>query len=162
MFTAPWAVYYAGLRGIVGRPEQSAANRATDAQLELLRAELRVPGDLTVPVLSPWDYVLTFAGYPDRLPRSTMAAWVVARSYNYPPDHRARVFSWHLSGAALMIWLTRNWTSDQILARAAELLESQRRPSNPTLEPAGANGAAVNGASRRNDNSGAGGSTPDR
>jgi hypothetical protein len=28
---------------------------------------------------------------------------------------------WHLSSAALMIWLTRNWTPTELIARAVEL-----------------------------------------
>jgi hypothetical protein len=28
---------------------------------------------------------------------------------------------WHLSGAALTIWLTRNWTLTELIAKAAEL-----------------------------------------
>jgi len=37
---------------------------------------------------------------------------------------------WHLSGAALTIWLTRNWTLDELIAKAVEL-EAPAAPSNP-------------------------------
>jgi hypothetical protein len=51
------------------------------------------------------------------------AAWIVARSYNYSHLQHNQALWWHLSGAALTIWITRNWTSDQILSRAAELVK---------------------------------------
>jgi hypothetical protein len=36
-------------------------------------------------------------------------------------EHLADRRYWHLSGAALIIWLTRNWTPTEMVAKAIEL-----------------------------------------
>jgi len=50
---------------------------------------------------------------------STQIAWVIARSHN--AEHLGNHQYWHLSGAALTIWLTRNWTPTELIAKAVEL-----------------------------------------
>jgi hypothetical protein len=136
---APWILYTIALSSLDGRPNPPRDARPSSAQLELLRAELRVPGDLVVPKLSPWKYALTVVDSTE-LPRETLAAWIVARDHN--SRSRRGNLSWHLCGAALTVWLTRNWASEQILVRAAELLEPHRKPSNSALEPTAASVAS--------------------
>jgi hypothetical protein len=38
---------------------------------------------------------------------------------------------WHLSGAALTIWVTRNWTTDQIVTAAAAIAGSRAQQRLP-------------------------------
>jgi hypothetical protein len=45
--------------------------------------------------------------------------WWVARSYN--TKHLEDRRWWYPSGAALAIWLTRNWTADELIAKGIEL-----------------------------------------
>jgi hypothetical protein len=65
---------------------------------------------------------------PEVMGRGADAAWLVARNFN--ASHLARQGSawWHLSGAALTIWLTRHWTPDQVLQATATL--ARREPPN--------------------------------
>ncbi|MEJ1966761.1 MAG: hypothetical protein WDO56_36540 [Gammaproteobacteria bacterium] len=57
---------------------------------------------------------------PRALEGGAKAAWIIARDYNMSHLRRRETLWWHLSGAALTIWLTRNWTSDEILRVASE------------------------------------------
>lgn len=65
--------------------------------------------------ISPYSYFLQGV-HPGA---STRIASVIARSHN--AKHLSDRRYWHLSGAALTIWLTRNWTSAELIARAVEL-----------------------------------------
>jgi hypothetical protein len=50
------------------------------------------------------------------------AASFVALHYNARHLKNRRSTWWHLSGAALTIWIARHWTSDQVLSAAAVLV----------------------------------------
>ena len=63
-------------------------------------------------------------------------AWSVARSYNATHLDDRRMLWWHASGAALTIWLTRNWTQEQILAAAARLeAPASNQQATPATRP---------------------------
>jgi len=131
--SGPWIIYGVALAKIAGRPDAPAA-AASAQQLDLLRSSLRAHGPLDVPQLSPWQYLLALITDPKPLSSpGVLAAWSVARDYNATNLGKVRAVWWHASGAALTIWLTRNWTEDQILARASQLAESA--PSNKPLQP---------------------------
>jgi hypothetical protein len=111
---APWLIYWIGLNEIEGRPTP-ATHPATAEQVDGLFKRLRLSQPVQIDPLSPYSYVLQ-AVHPSA---STRIAWVIARSHNaeHLSDHRY----WHLSGAALTIWLTRNWAPTELIARAIEL-----------------------------------------
>ena len=68
------------------------------------------------------------------------ALWIVANDHNARHLNNRRMLWWHLSGASLIVWLSRHWTPEQVLARAFEI-ESKKAsvhhdPSRPsTTDP---------------------------
>jgi hypothetical protein len=110
----PWLIYWIGLGMIDGRPNY-ATHVATAEEVDSLCKRLRISQPVQVDALSPYSYLLLGA---DR-GKSTAIAWVIARAYNV--EHLSDRRYWHLSGAALIIWLTRNWTPTELVAKAVEL-----------------------------------------
>ena len=111
---APWLIYWIGLSKIEGRPEY-ATHTVTVEELDSLCKRLRISQPAQISPISPYSYFLQGAGGS----ASTRIAWIIARSHNV--EHLGGRRYWHLSGAALTIWLTRNWTPTELIARAIEL-----------------------------------------
>src|SRR5262249_46041747 len=104
----------------------SSAFAAEDA--EVLWRKLRESPPIQVESMSPYSYLLAMVyGGSRGLPRGNHLAWVVARSYN--TEHLKDRLWWHPSGAALTIWLTRNWTTDELIAKGIELARLRLRPT---------------------------------
>lgn len=114
---APWALYGIGLNNIEGRPIPPTA-----ASPNLAREDALGHGQsaLHVGPISPWGYVLAIAGDDPRALEAERAASIIARDYNVSHLRKRENLWWDLSGAALTIWITRNWTSDQIVRGASE------------------------------------------
>jgi hypothetical protein len=111
---APWLIYWIGLNKIDGRPTP-ATHTATAEQVDRLFRRLKLSEPVQIDSISPYSYFLQGA-HPSA---STRIAWVVARSYN--AKHLSDRQYWDLSGAALTIWLTRNWMPTELIATAIEL-----------------------------------------
>jgi hypothetical protein len=128
----PWGLYEVGLTNINGRPVAQTEPPISTQDDELLRRELRARHGISVVPLSPVGY---FVGLLMANPKESAeesgadAAWLVARDYNASHLKSRRSIWWHLSGAALTIWITRNWTSDQVLSRAGEIAKQHHRPT---------------------------------
>lgn len=121
---APLGLYALGLSNVAGRPSPPSSSHPTPADQALLARTFRTAKPITVEPLSPWAYVSFILEDPKRAAAEggVDAAWVVARQYNaHHLEHRSSTW-WNLSGAALTIWITRHWTSDQVLSAAAELV----------------------------------------
>lgn len=116
--TAPWAIYWYGLRYIDGRPT-AAVQAATAEQVDRLFRQLKMTQPVRVNPISPYTYFLQGV-HPDA---SARLAWIIARSFNAEHVADRRMPAWQLSGMALTIWLTRNWTSAELVAKAAELCD---------------------------------------
>jgi hypothetical protein len=112
----PWLLYWYGLRQIDGRPT-AAVHTATAEQSDRLFEKLRIPQPVYIDILSPYTYLFQGA----RPASSAQLAWMIARSYNVNHLGDQKMLKWHLSGAALTIWLTRNWTLTELTAKAVEL-----------------------------------------
>jgi hypothetical protein len=121
--TTPWLAYWIGLRKIEGRPLRSVRD-ITAEDVDRLCKHLRISQPLNIDALSPYSYF--FQGNPPS--DSVRIAWLIAKSYNV--DHVDDRRYWHLAGAALTIWLTRNWTSSELVATAIEV-DSRAADSNP-------------------------------
>jgi len=113
---APWLLYWFGLSQIEGRPT-AAAHTATAEQMDGLFRRLRLPQPVQIDPISPYTYFLQGA-HPSS---GTRVAWIIAGSYNAGHLRDRRMLSWHLSGMALTVWLTRNWTPTELIAKAVEL-----------------------------------------
>ncbi|WP_068016873.1 hypothetical protein [Rhodoplanes sp. Z2-YC6860] len=116
----PWLLYEFGLSKIDGRPGHAVSTAVAPEDVEALIRTLRISRPITIDRLSPYSYIWTLARSDGRMrDHGVRIAWRIARSHN--ADHLANHSFWHLSGAALTIWLTRNWTTDELVAKAVEL-----------------------------------------
>lgn len=128
----PWGLYEIGLGNINGRPAQPESLGLTDAEALKLWNELKETGPVKVEKLNPYRYVLLLLGYDTYEPCSgERLAWFVARNHNDTNLKDNRISYWHLSGAALTIWLTRNWSTELLLAKAQEIRQEKGTASNP-------------------------------
>jgi hypothetical protein len=119
----PWLLYGIGLGKVDGRPRRASQAIVASEDAEALWRKLRIQAPVQLDPVSPYSYL-----WGSTRP-STRIAWTIAKSYNteHLTDHRA----WHLSGAALTIWLTRNWTTGELVAKAVELDKARERPGLP-------------------------------
>jgi hypothetical protein len=113
---APWLISWIGLCKIEGRPRH-ATHTVTADEVDNFCKRLRISQPIQIDPISPYSYILILQGA--RGSESIRTARVIARSHNveHLSDHRY----WHLSGAALTIWPTCNWTPTELIARAVEL-----------------------------------------
>jgi hypothetical protein len=83
--------------------------------------------------LTPYTYLYSVL-QGERAEGSSLLAWWVA-SDSMEQSENTRAVWWHLSGAALTIWLTRSW-SDEQLATAAYFGLERRGQSTFDSKPA--------------------------
>jgi hypothetical protein len=116
-----------GLAKIDSYPAYAAETAVAGEEVQALSRRLKISPPVQIDQVSPYSYV--FQARP-RASASIQIAWIIARSHNL--THLTDRRYWHLSGAALIIWLTRNWTSDELIARAVEL---ERPTASPAVPP---------------------------
>jgi hypothetical protein len=114
----PWAIYWLGLHGIAGKPEPPVSLASRERQLAVWQLARGTAEPESTP-LNPYSYLLT-AAEPGASKPALLVAWWVASEYNLSHQRYAGMGWWHLSGAALTLWLTRNWSIEQLLTKAAE------------------------------------------
>jgi hypothetical protein len=130
----PMALYMLGLSNIEGRPQPPTETNHIASDTVLLQQTFQSPAPVAVHVLNPWTYavsLLTENPKNLRLDSGSHAVWLIARDYNSKHLKNRRMSSWHLSGAALMIWVSRNWTTDQIVTAAAAIVRSWPNQPSP-------------------------------
>lgn len=116
---APLALYGLGLSGVEGRP-QKPLRLASKAQQELVWKRARGEGAPRIETRNPYSLALRLMAAPEaRTPPGELLTWWVASGYLLEHQRYRGMGWWHLSGAALSIWLSRNWTSEEILSAAA-------------------------------------------
>jgi hypothetical protein len=127
----PLGLYLLGLSNIEGRPEPpNQTNLAADTVL--LQQTSRNTAPVAVHVLNPWTYAATLLTEdPKDLDNGSHALWLIVRDYNYRHLKNRKMSSWHLSGAALTIWVSRNWTTEQVVTGAAAIARSWPNQSLP-------------------------------
>jgi len=80
-------------------------------------AKFREHGPIKVEPLSPHLYAYEIIT-DHSLPSGAHVAWYVARNYMKSNLKNQRMIYWHLSGIAFTIWLTRHWSTDQLIEKA--------------------------------------------
>ena len=120
----PWALYWLGLSNVEGRPRPSGNNSSCTAAEHRLFRTLGVDSRPRLDPISPWSYEVALLSGSEMQSTGVAAAWIVARHYNAGHIQGRRSLWWHLSGAALTIWLTRNWSNEEILCEASLLSAS--------------------------------------
>lgn len=127
--TGPLTLYWLGLSAVDSLPEPPAAIASMEQQAVVWVRE-RGQGAPSVNRLSPHSYLLAWgtATPPDP---GELVAWRVASDHLLAHRRSTGMFWWHLSGAALTIWITRNWSTEQIMSQAS-LLRSRDAGSEET------------------------------
>ncbi len=120
LMALPLGLYWLGLSFVDGFP-QKPLQLASREQQALVWNEARGDGLPRIQAMSPYSVAFTLLGrdYTSASPDQRIA-WRVASSYLITHQRNKGMSWWHLSGAALTIWLTRNWTSEEILSAAAQ------------------------------------------
>jgi hypothetical protein len=132
----PPGLYWLGLNNIDGRP--TPPNRLADlgADSLLLQRNLRMQGPIVIHALNPWTFfreTLFEIGMrsPSAHERSMRAVAIIAMRYNSTHLRNHQMIWWHLSEMSMTIWLTRNWTTAEIVTAAAAIPRSGLRRSLP-------------------------------
>lgn len=136
----PPLAYLYGLAQVDGRPMPPAVRSLSAAERAGLWRSLGERGEPALPPLTTYGYVWRILTADTDFPPGTNAAARVATTYlrvhmrgGTHPQTR-----WHVAGMALTIWVTQNWTADELLAWAAE---------RPPIPAAARPRAAENGSS---------------
>jgi hypothetical protein len=112
----PAIAYGAGLMKIEGRPVPADPTKYAASELAAAWQRCRDQLPVSVVPLNPWGYTAKFLwGSPHFEGSGQLSAWHIVRIYN--SKHLPEGMKWwHLSGASLTIWVTQNWSGDQIAA----------------------------------------------
>ena len=126
----PGIIYFAGLFNINGRPEFAQMCQLNSTQKFALWKELgesaKNENDISVRAMNPWAFAAKFqSGILSGHNSGERAAWFVARNHNMTQLGNRRMVWWHVSGAALTIWLTRHWTAEELICKANEIKEQR-------------------------------------
>ncbi len=114
----PAIAYGIGLSMVDGRPTPADPSRYSSEAIGVAWQSCSEQMPVALAALNPWSVAASVVrgDYRHRSAGET-AAWTVARTHN--AEHRGgNMWAWHLSGAALTIWITRNWSAEQIGATA--------------------------------------------
>lgn len=114
---SPLVLYAIGLQGVEGRP-QLPRQLASPAGQAAAWQSVRGVGTPDVPRLNPYTYWSVVSGGESKA--GVLLAWQVAANHLLSHRRYRGMHWWHLSGAALTIWLTRNWSAEQLLSKVAE------------------------------------------
>ena len=126
----PGIVYFAGLFNIDGRPDFAQTCQLNSARrLEVWRElgeNSPYKNGIAVRALNPWMFVAHFHSATLRKPHAgERAAWFIARNHNMTHLGNRRMAWWHVSSAALTIWLTRHWTAEELICKANEIKDQR-------------------------------------
>jgi hypothetical protein len=118
----PWGLYWLGLNGVNGRPTLPAT-QATQSEMTEVWLKAKGKGQIEVAPLSPHGYIYSLYKRQFTNPGAHLA-WRVAANHLLANKKYKGNSWWHFSGAALTIWVTRNWSTGQIASRVVEIEKS--------------------------------------
>ncbi|MFZ6692506.1 hypothetical protein [Undibacterium sp. SXout20W] len=129
IYGGPWVLYYWGLEGVSGKPALPRVIGSNE-QLQALWEKAGCEGSPVLVESDPQSYIFS-AATMEAPPPAMIFAWRIAAAYQH--DHQLRDgASWQqLSGSALVIWLTRHWTIEQILSKTLELDAKTKVSAHP-------------------------------
>jgi hypothetical protein len=119
----PLVLYWVGLSGIEGRPLPTARTQDLSADYAFLATRFKGRSPVAMTTLTPWSYSF-------RADSGGPIAWIIASRYNADHLKHRGMLWWHLSGAALTIWITQHWSQDQAVSAAATILRSGPASNN--------------------------------
>jgi hypothetical protein len=118
----PWGAYWVGLRMVSEYPVPTSPFVSAQ-QRAWLWSQTRGAGELKLMPSNPYAYLYQILQTGNQPSRGLQIAGCVARAHLANQQDTQRMIFWHLSSAALTIWLTRNWSEEQIIASAYECLQ---------------------------------------
>jgi hypothetical protein len=119
VLASPLALYCLGLSGIDGLP-QKPLQLVSKEQQDLIWKRARAKGMPRIEAMNPYWFAVTLLVKKNAsTPPDQLVVWWVASGYLLNHQRYQGMGWWHLSGAALTIWLSRNWTSEEILSAVA-------------------------------------------
>lgn len=125
---SPWLLYELGLSRFDAMPTRPT-HLATAEQQAWVWALARGSAQPRLEPMNPYVFVQRFLSGDGRSTPSESLAYWVSREYVWQLPRKSMGW-WHLTNAALTIWLTRHWTAEEI-ASAAYVIASkwpQRKP----------------------------------
>ena len=132
LLLSPWLLYELGLSRLERLPTPPA-QLATAEQQAWVWQQARSQGMPQVEPMNPYGFRLRFFNEaPVSTPGERLTLWVAREHLLQLP--RRRMGWWHLSYAALSIWLSRHWSAEE-LASAASPSSARGRPPGPRLTP---------------------------
>ena len=113
---SPGIAYLLGLQRAGGRPEAAKPSSISSAEIQAAWSRCGEQLPMSVQRLNPWQLTVRFLfGDESRAGPGESAAHQVAAKHNL--THAAGTMGWwHLSDAALTIWITRHWSAEEIAA----------------------------------------------
>ncbi len=125
------ALYWVGLSGVQGLPDRPT-ELAPVEQRQLVWRQARGSGQPTVEAMNPYSVGLKLLlPAPSRTTPGELVAWWVASGYLLEHQKHKGMAWWHLSGMALTIWLSRNWSSEELMSAGVQIL-TQRGLTPPS------------------------------
>jgi hypothetical protein len=118
IISLPLILYAVGLSNVQGRPIAADPSQYTQIDLAKKWSQCSEKSPLFLEPVNPWQatYDLYKADFYSARP-GHRASWIVAKAHNVK-HRKGGMAEWHLSGIALTIWVSRNWTAEQLSATA--------------------------------------------
>lgn len=123
LISLPLCLYGIGLYGVEGRPIVPLIS-ATGSEKEKVKLFLRVKEEVKVIPINPYEYTFKILS-GGNFDSGIAAAWVVSANHNLGHLKYKGNRWWQLSGAALTIWVSRNWTTDQVMSKIVEIRNNE-------------------------------------
>ena len=114
----PGVIYAVGMLKVHGLPTPADPAAFDRKLLAATWMACREAPPATVHPLNPWGVTARLLLADLRAKPGERAAWQIAKSHNISHPVGSNLW-WHTSGSALTIWITRNWSADQISATLA-------------------------------------------
>jgi hypothetical protein len=117
-----------GLSHIEGRPTLPVNLKMDSNLMKRVWHEAAEKGGIVeIEPLTPYSYLMPIFTGKSQIGKGSRIAMLVVRDFKTNHFKNRRMLVGHLSSAALIIWLTRNWTQEQLLAKAFEI-QGNRKP----------------------------------
>jgi hypothetical protein len=115
----PWLLYGIGLHAASGRPERPVEIAAPADQIVMWK-RARGEGAPSVLKLSPYTYLSMLEDPGSDRPGMVVSFRIASNHLRNHRRYDGKTW-WYLSSAALTIWLTRNWSVEELLSKAYEM-----------------------------------------
>ena len=122
---SPGIAYEAIPLGMEGRPVKPVEMASADQQA-LVWQSARGSGELRVEAMNPYRFVWTLLSVDRTVSAGETLAYRVSSEHLLAQPRRNMLW-WHLSNAALTIWLTRHWTSEELASAAWPVFDREQK-----------------------------------